>query len=261
MAKSSGAFGVRSENRAAVSRIEDIIGQCLKKHIKVFSDFITPAQMEDIIKTAQSYRDIKYMSFGGNSQCERRIMGFCPDYMDICQEDFPIDIIKISANKKFSVEMSHRDYLGSVLGLGIDRSKVGDIIIFDGSALCYVKKEISDFINTNLIKVGRNNVLTEVFDIKEFELPEVKTEEKSYTVSSLRLDAVSGGAFNLARGKIQSLIEGEKVFLNFITELSPSKNVTEGDMISVRGYGRVKVLSINGRTKKDRISITVLKYV
>lgn len=103
--------------------------------------------------------------------------------------------------------------------------------------------------------------MTEVFDIKEFELPEVKTEEKSYTVSSLRLDAVSGGAFNLARGKIQSLIEGEKVFLNFITELSPSKNVTEGDMISVRGYGRVKVLSINGRTKKDRISITVLKYV
>ncbi len=261
MAKSSGVFGVRSENRAAVSRVEDIIEQCLKKHIKIFSDFITPAQMEDVIKTAQSYRDIKYMSFGGNSQCERRIMGFCPDYMDICQYDFPIDIIEINSNKKFSAEMSHRDYLGSVLGLGIDRSKIGDIVVFDGSALCYVKKEISGFINLNLVKVGRNNVSTKIFDIKEFEFPEIKTQEKIYTVSSLRLDAVAGGAFNLARGKIQNLIEGEKVFLNFITALSPSKNIAEGDMISVRGYGRIKILSINGKTKKDRISITVLKYV
>lgn len=99
---------------------------------KFFQTLLTPVQMEDVIKTAQSYRDIKFMSFGGNGQCERRMLGFCPDYMDICQEDFPIDIIKISANKKFSADMSHRDYLGSVLGLGIDRSKIGDIIIFDG---------------------------------------------------------------------------------------------------------------------------------
>ncbi len=261
MSKSSGVFSVRAENKAAVSRINDIIQQCLKKRIKVFSYFITPAQMEDVIKTVQTYRDVKYMAFGGNDQCERRMLGFCPDYMDISQNDFPVDVIKISTNKKFSTEMSHRDYLGSILGLGIDRSKIGDIIVFDGSALCYVKKEISDYISTNLVKVGRNNVLTEVFDIENIELPEVKTEEKSYTVPSLRLDAVAGGAFNLARGKIQDLIEGEKVFINFITEVSPSKNVSARDIISVCGFGRIKVLSINGRTKKDRISITVLKYV
>ena len=157
--------------------------------------------------------------------------------------------------------MSHRDYLGSILGLGIDRSKTGDILVFDGSALCYVKKEISDYIASNIEKVGRNSVKAKVVDISDIELPKLKTEEKSFTVASLRIDAVAGGAFNIPRGKIQLLIEGEKTFLNFLPEISPSKTVGEGDMISVRGFGRFKILSVNGKTKKDRISITVLKYV
>ena len=80
--------------------------------------------------------------------------------------------------------MSHRDYLGSILGLGIDRSKTGDILVFDGSALCYVKKEISDYIASNIEKVGRNSVKAKVVDISDIELPKLKTEEKSFTVAS-----------------------------------------------------------------------------
>ena len=259
MAKNN--LNIQPENRLIVSHVEDIIKQTLKKHILMFSDFFTPSQAEDVIKTAEFQRDVNFAVFGGNDECERRIIGFCPDYAEITNQDFPIDAVKISYNKKFSTEMSHRDYLGSILGLGIDRSKVGDILVFDGSAICYVKREMAEYISANLNKVGHNNVRTDILALNEVVLPELKTEEKSFTVSSLRIDAVAGGAFNMARGKIQSLIEGEKVFLNFVTQMSPSKNISENDMISVRGFGRVKVLSVNGRTKKDRISITVLKYI
>ena len=261
MKKTADSLNIKPENKVLISRINDLAKQTLQKHVYVFSDFLTPAQAEDTLKTAESFRELKFMLFGGNNKSERRVIGFCPDYMEISDSDFPIDIVRISSNKKFSAEISHRDYLGSILGLGIDRSKTGDILIFDGSALCYVKSEISGYVAANLFKVGKNSVEAEVLSLDKVCIPEAKTEEKSFTVSSLRLDAVAGGAFNMARGKIQDLIEGEKVFVNFMTQSSPSKNVSENDMISVRGFGRVKVLSVNGRTKKDRISITVLKYI
>ncbi len=227
----------------------------------VFSDFCSPAEAACVLEEFKFFSGVNLRFFGGNENCERRCACFFPDYMEISEADFPLAAIEITFNKKFSTEMSHRDYLGSILGLGIDRSKTGDILVFDGSALCYVKKEISDYIASNIEKVGRNSVKAKVVDISDIELPKLKTEEKSFTVASLRIDAVAGGAFNIARGKIQLLIEGEKTFLNFLPEISPSKTVGEGDMISVRGFGRFKILSVNGKTKKDRISITVLKYV
>ncbi len=243
-------------------RINDMARSCVNKNNYVFSDYFNPSEAEYVFKAVDKLYDVKYMVFGGNDQCERRIIGFCPVYLALYEQLFPLNAVKIGLNKKFSTDVSHRDYLGSIIALGIDRRKIGDILIFDGSAICYVKKEISDYIASNITKIGKNSVaFTEVLNIGEFELKEPKTEEKSFTVPSLRLDVIAGGAFNIARGKIKNIIESERVFVNFVTETSVSKNINENDIITVRGFGRIKVLSVNGRTKKERISITVLKYV
>lgn len=249
------------EERLLLAKVLDQAIFSLKKHENTFTDFCDPKNIEMIIKTVQGIAELNFFVFGGSEGCERRMIGFCPDYRNIDEIDFPIKAVKIISNTKFSKELSHRDFLGSVLGLGIDRSKVGDIFIFEDFTIVFVNEEIAAYISSNLERVGKAPVTTEVFDSRSIELPQGKTEEKTATVSSLRADALVGAAFNISRGKAQTLIDGEKVFVNWSSLLNGSKQLKEGDMISVRGLGRAKVSSIGGRTKKDRIVVTFLKYV
>lgn len=248
------------ENRVFAANICDKARLCEKRHENTFTDFCSPTEMDDVCKTAASFKDIKFKAFGGNENCERRIGCFYYEYDEPNESDFPIKAIKIK-NNKFSTEVSHRDYLGSVLGLGIDRAKVGDIFVFDGSAIMFIKSEIAEYVNSNLETVGRNSVKTQMCDIFEFEFPELKTEDKRITVSSLRLDVLVGAAFNVSRGKAQNLVESEKAAVNWITVTNPSKNIDEGSMISVRGFGRAKLMEVIGVTKKDRIAVVIRKFI
>ncbi|MGL4789900.1 MAG: RNA-binding protein [Anaerotignaceae bacterium] len=249
------------EERLLLAKVLDQADFSLKKHENNFSDFCNPASMEKINQIATGITGLNYMVFGGSEMCERRRVGFCPDYRELSQEDFPIDVVKVSYNAKFSKELTHRDFLGSVLGLGIDRGKVGDIFIYETHTLIFAAREISSYIGSNLTNVGRTSVTAQVQTIEEADMPKNTGVEKFVTVSSLRVDAVIGACFNLSRGKAQALIEGEKVLVNWVTAKNGGKTLKEGDMISARGFGRGKLIEVKGETKKGRIAITLLKYV
>lgn len=250
-----------AEEKLLAIKVLNHAEQCLKYHELTFTDFIPTGSIEAILNIVKNIKDIKFTCFGGNDECERRVIAFAPDYDEISLNDFPIKVICITMNTKFTTGLSHRDYLGSILGLGIDRSKIGDIIPLEGKTICYVKEDIADYISINLERVGRTAVKVAVEDIKELELPEKNIEEKHITVASTRLDAVLGAGFNLARGKVQTLIEGEKAFVNWGVAKSTSMQVKEGDTLSIRGFGRMKIVEIKGKTKKDRISMVIGKYV
>ncbi len=251
-----------SQEKLIISRVLDKVDICLKKHYMTFTDFLNPTETAFLCNNIlKSIGDINFLVFGGADECERNIIGFSPEYMDICKDDFPIKAVKIKRNIKFSSDLSHRDYLGSILGLGIDRETTGDIIIFDDYAICFVLENVADYIGLNLTKIGRTSVKTDIFNITEIDMPNINITEKRATVSSMRLDSVIGAAFNISRGKSQDFIRSEKVNVNWIPISNVSHIVKENDMISVRGKGRFRIGYETGKTKKDRTGVIFLMYI
>ena len=225
----------------------------MKRRQPAFTDFMDRAKCARFAERLRGIRELNVTLFGGTEDCERQMMGFSLAEEELSEEDFPIKIIKIRRkSKKFGqADLSHRDYLGSILGLGIDRGKVGDILVAEDSAVCFVAEEISPYITA---------VVAEETEGAEA-IPQRQTETKRLTVASMRLDAVAGEAFNLARGKVQTLIGAEKAQVNWNIVTNTSHQLKEGDMVSLRGFGRFHIKSIGGKTKKDRIGLEIEKYV
>jgi len=157
--------------------------------------------------------------------------------------------------------VSHRDYLGSLIGLGIKREKIGDILIKDEHCLVIVENDVADYIKYNLEKVGNIKVELDYVGLDSLQAREQKVKEIRTTVASLRLDSVASAGFGMSRSKVQEYIRAEKVNLNWETTTSLKKSVKEGDLISIRGKGRVLVQEIGGTTKKDRISVYLKKFI
>jgi len=247
-----------SEERIALAKALDLAASTRKNHIKTWSEFLDPVKADKFYQMLGKERDIDVSLFGGYEYAERKMLGVCVDYLKIAIDEFPIDILDITYDSRFNRELTHRDFLGSILSLGIDRSRVGDIVVEDGVAHVFICREISGYVLANLERVGRIKV--EVGLGSPGSLPEPKGHELRFTIASLRLDAVVSAAFNLSRGKSADLISGEKVFVNWAMQKSTSVQVDEGDMVTVRGLGRVKLIEVGGRTKKDRLVIRVVRF-
>lgn len=250
------------EERLLFAKALDQAIFAMKRRQPAFTDFMDRAKCSRFAERMRGIRDLKVTLFGGTEDCERQMMGFSLAEEELPEEEFPIRIIKIRRkSKKFGqTDLSHRDYLGSILGLGIDRSKVGDILVTEDAAVCFVAEEISAYITAVLEQVSRTAVIAEETEGADA-IPKRQTETKRLTVASLRLDAVAGEAFNLARGKAQALIGAEKAQVNWNTVTNTSHLLKEGDMVSLRGFGRFRLLSVGGKTKKDRVGLEIEKYI
>ena len=198
-----------------------------------------------------------HLIFGGGDDAERVILGFYPDFSELENSDFPITPLKILNLGN----LSHRDVLGAILGLGIKREMVGDIYFDDGIAVIICESSIADYIMFNLKSVGKQNVTVTVCDWnKSFSLRH-KFETIKIIVASLRLDAVLAAACKMSRNDANRHILSENVNVNFCVEKNPDKKVTSGDVISVRHHGRFAVSEVTGETKKGRIILEVKKYI
>jgi len=199
---------------------------------------------------------ITAIAYGGYPDAERKMTGFAPPYgsEDFLEESFPVVPLAITYNGRFSRPLTHRDFLGSVLGLGLDRGKVGDIRIGSDGAVMYVAEDIAGFVSENLSEVGRTTVTA----APHVELPGLETPGriKRITAASLRLDAVISEAFHLSRGKAAALIEAEKVFVNWVIG-KKTRLLGAGDMVTIRQVGRLRLDEIAGTTKKDRVAIVI----
>ncbi len=233
------------------------------KDITIFSDFLNVREVYILKRNLPRGR---FFLFGGADEAERVMACFPASYEDLESILFPISCIsiKVKGAKFEKTSLSHRDFLGAVLGIGIDRKLIGDIYVESEKgntegAFVFCQSKIADFIISELRLVGRAPVECIPVPLAEAVMHR-KINEKKYTVPSLRLDVVAGEAFNLSRSKIKSLIDGKKVSLNAAEADSSHYQLVQGDIVSVKGFGKFIFNGSLGYTKKERIQISIGLY-
>lgn len=247
------------EERLLLAKVLDQADFCFRRQRPAFTDFLDPAGAALCQRVLPGRVDVPFLLWGGREEAERPMLGFFPDYREPAAEEFPIGILQVESDGRFSAPLSHRDYLGAVLGLGLTRDKLGDIVTGPDVAWCFVHRDVAEFVQENLTQVGRRRVRVTVAPGPEA-LPPPELETRVVTVASLRLDAVVAELFRLSRGKAKDLILAEKVTQNWRVATDPAAGVAEGDTIAARGFGRGKVLQSLGSTKKDRWRIELGVY-
>ncbi len=245
------------EEKLIISRADDAVYAADKNYQVKHIGFLTPYERGLIMKNVYPSMDISVSFDGGCPDAERTMFICCPEYMEYDIDEI-ISVICIRGRDLSA--LTHRDYLGSLMGLGITRENIGDIIVDDEGAFLFVKKDIADYIMQNLDKIGRNGIKKEIVKCSDAVIPPPKLKELSGTVASERIDAFVAFCINSSRNKVCELIESGLVSLNFLPVTSVSNKVTENDLISIRGYGRFRVKEIGGLTRKGRISVKADKF-
>lgn len=242
-----------------------------QKGFLTWSVFMDPHQRSTLSKFMKAMNLQSYLD-GGYDLAERTISIFLPDVYgtdeanlreELCHSgQYPIKIVHVShKSNTFSQPPTHRDYLGALMNLGIKREVTGDILVHPDFAQIITLGEISEFIAMNLDQVAKCKVETRVEEVQALSVPEPKYSDKVSTVASLRLDAIVAEGYSLSRAQAAQFIEAGKVNLSFEECTEVARLVKEGALISLRGLGRIKLEKIGGNSKKDRIFITLRKYI
>ncbi len=239
------------------SRVRDLYALCEKRGISVFSGFYDGGE-QAVLEDSKIVLE-KAVFFGGNPLCERKILGVFPDWQEPDSSEFPISLIKITCS--FKKDFTHRDYLGSLMGLGIQRDRIGDIAIDNEAGYVFVHESVSEYIMSNLSKIGSSGVKLSFIDPGDFVYPQPKYAHVSVVSPSLRIDAVVAAVLNISRAKAAALINHEKVSINHRPALSTASQIKENDLISVRGFGRFVFEKITGETRSQRLHLTIKKYL
>ena len=244
------------DDKKWLSRIEDLSDASAAQKTPKFTKFCDERLLYVFNERAPKSKDCRILIWGGFEESERAVIGFFPDFIEPDSSMFPISLLKITG----ASGLSHRDFLGSLLGLGINRDMIGDILVSEDLCYVFVYDTIKDFVLLNLIKVASKHVsVCEEDSISA--LPPKKYEELRGTVSSVRLDCVVSLLARKSRSDTQNLISSERVFLNHSVCTSSSAKLKENDVISVRGFGKARLVAICEETRKGRIRIILNKYV
>ncbi|MGN0528887.1 MAG: YlmH/Sll1252 family protein [Eubacterium sp.] len=235
------------------SRMEDLSQRAFNRNYTTYSEFLN---IEEISLLKSLRLPTNYILFGGYDNAERCVAGFACD----SAEGFPVDCIEISpVNEKFADKLSHRDFLGSLMNLGINRNLLGDIAIKDSTGYLFCLSNISQYIIDNLSRIKHTSVKCSIYDgTPDFvnQLP----QSEEIIVSSLRADAVTASVYNLSRKSTGELFSLGKVFINSRQTYKDSVLLKNGDVVSVRGYGRFIFEEQIRETKKHRYIVSVRIY-
>ncbi len=251
-------------------RFIDLSRTAYQRDIITYSDFLNLNEQNILHRLPKDKLFTRTVSFGGYGMAERQMAAFIPDALylrygkkEFSPEDtaYPLRVLKISPlNRKFSGELTHRDYLGAILNLGIERSKTGDILIEGDDALIFVHRDMAALICEELTRVRHTSV--RAVEIPAFDVDYTPAfEEIKGTVASVRLDSLLALAFSSSRTKLTGLIERAKVYVNGQLITSNGYQLTPGDLISVRGMGKFRYESAGARTRKNRIMVVIQKYI
>lgn len=244
------------EEKMLLIRVCDKLERAMDRQQPAATCFLTARQQAQLQKIMP-----QTLFFGGTEGTERNVAYFCPEYLT--KEDFFSDdvISCIEASFYEKNALSHRDVLGALMGAGIKRESVGDIIVYEDRCIFFVLSELKKYLLDNLTSARRHHLSVSEIDPLTVEKPPQKMKELRITVSSMRLDSVLAGAFHLSRGRAADLIRAGQVSLNALTCLKPDRAVQESDELSARGMGKMKILSLNGQTKKERYALNVGIYL
>lgn len=248
-----------SSDKLFAARIEDMYRRCDKCFCPVYSAFLDEGQAARAEQICSHHNgELLDMLWGGYENAQRKMLCIYNEYSaDFIKDEFPIKCLTFRFRKED--KLTHRDFLGSFMALRLKREVIGDIIIAEGVAQAIVTDVAARLICTSVSKIGRVGV--KISDSEPFML-EIRQEfqDISGTVASMRLDCVTGLAAHVSRENAARLIRTEKVTVNHFSAQSVSQELQEGDILSVRGFGRFLLSEIKGNTKKGRIHIILRKY-
>lgn len=245
--------------RNKMYRIVDSCNYVLKNYELKQTEFLNPFEIKNAIAIINSDSDLKYRVDGGLEDAESSVIAIFPYYMEVEKEEMELAFLQIDGNFKFS-SVSHKDYLGSILSLGIKREKIGDILVHEDFCQIVVSKDIADYIIYNMDRVKNNRVELRYIERKDLQKVEHQFDEKVVSVSSLRLDNVIAGAYNISRQEATKAIQGEYVKVDYERISQTSKTVEEGSLISVRRQGRFILDEVGSISKKGKLRIKIKKF-
>jgi RNA-binding protein YlmH len=243
----------REEERPFIDSILEWKSQAAERYTPKLTDFLDPRQ-QHIIKALISPTDqIEVRLWGGYEDAERKRALFLPPYHeDIEDKDFGVSLYELNYPKKF-VKIEHRHLLGSLMGLGLKREKFGDLLLTEDRAQLLLAEEIADYVRLNLNQVGRHTVSCEPQAIEALVHTSTEWDERQGSVASLRLDTVLAEIYRQPRSKITEFIRAGLVKVNWKVIEKPAYELTPGDDLSVRGFGRSRIVSLEGETRKGNI--------
>ena len=256
-------LGATGEDRLLLAKVLDRARQARERNIPSATDFLSPQQQMmalDLLRLA-GISETSYLVTGGYAGAERKLILFLPDWLDgeSAAEELPVRCLR--AAFRAEDKLNHRDFLGSLMGMGIVREKLGDILVSPDSADLIVLDTVAEFLLQSWNSAGRAKLRVSEIQPGHLHIPEVQCQEVRDTVSSLRLDAVASTGFKMARGKAAELISGGRVQVNWRECTKPDKLLAAGDTVSSRGFGKFVLAEVGGTTRKGRTAILIKRYV
>lgn len=248
-----------AEDRMLLAKLWDKIQAGIRKNIPAHTGFLSPRELH--LAQYLFGDEPGLCRFGGFQDAERKMYLYLPDYLD---EDFLMDdcspVVCLRASFFKGETPTHRDFLGALMGCGITRESVGDILVGENSCDFFVTEEIAPYILQNFENAGRVSLKVSKIPLQDVASPEQKFTEIKDTVASVRLDSILSAGFRISRGTAGDYIAAGKAAIDGLPCEKADKTVSEGAKISVRGLGKIKLSVIGHATKKGRISVTIHRY-
>lgn len=241
-------------------RIQELAERSYSQSIYTFTDFLTLPQIDLCLSMEKQLRYAGMSFFGGTADCDRKVLRFgSPEQLGY-EEKFPVACLGIEPlAEKYALELTHRDYLGALMNLGIERENLGDIFIQGKRAWLFCLERIAPFLEKELTQVGRNPVRASLTETPGELLLREKREE-NILASSARLDGIIAKLYHFSRSKSLELFKAKKIYVNSRLCESSSYSLKGGEIISVRGYGKFQFDGIAYETKKGKFSFRLKVY-
>ena len=245
------------DNEEILKRAEDLARRCEGRGVPTNTGFLTPAERY-ALEHDPALREANMVFHGGHEDAERTIAFFLPDWMEAEALDVSEHIRAIRLTAAFG-EPGHRDYMGAILGMGVGREWVGDILVEGHEAITLCQPSVLRHL-LSIDKVGRCGVKAQEIGLDQIPVQERRTEERRFTVMSPRLDAVAAGLFHLSRTECARQIAMGTLSLNYAECMKPDAPVKEGDVLTLRGAGKGRISGIGGSSRKGRMFVTAELY-
>lgn len=235
-------------------KVYDSMYLAYSKDITVFTKSFLSPSIWSFLKNAIKDSNITIDTNGGYEICDRRIVAFNNNY----GMEFPFKFIKITNKSKFN-KLGHRDYLGALMALGIEREKMGDLRVVDNYAIVPIVEELAVYVAASLTTVGKAPVYAE--EVTAEEVPSSKFEELTINVSSERLDNFIAKLSNISRSKALDIIDSGKALVNYSKVRDKSLEINEGDIVTISGVGKFIIGQVTGSTKSGKVKVSVKRYI
>lgn len=248
------------ENRETVARVIDQADQAIKTWEVIFTDFLSPPELAEIQQQFNRLTEVELLAWGGYPQAERQRIAIARSELPLDNSQVEIAALDIAGNFLFD-PATHRDFLGSMLGCGLVREKTGDVIVLgERGAQAIVVPEMVEYLETHLTHVRSVPVRTQRIELSELKIREPKKKEMTTVEASMRLDAIASAGFGVSRSKMTDMISAGDVRVNWKDISQASYQVKSGDLIAIRGKGRLEVGEVMV-TKKDRYRIQLTRFI